>query len=235
MPYATVDDWAATFTVPPDLARRLEPEPAWVVPAGAVVGLAPVLALGADAATAPVALVGVVTFLVGLVVRHLAVGPAPLAWLAHGASMAAWTWIAWFVTAGLDAGWVPVVAFVAVGVVGEAAVGARERKVVRARQAAVRALADGGTRTPGRFVAGGDVPGDGPTVVAADGSDRRWSVVPRAWDRPGVARTWATATPVWALPRLATGHPVGVWTTATGEAAVVLVPRRRPPEQRRPA
>lgn len=235
MPYVTVDDWAATFTVPAGLARRLEPEPDWVVPAGAVVGLAPVLALGPDAATPSVGVVGAVAFLVGLVVRTLAVGPAPVAWLAHGVCLAGWTWIAWFVTAGVDAGWVPVVAFVALGVTGEMVVGARERKVVRARQAAVRALDGGGTRTNGRFVAGRDVPRDGQTVVAVDGSGRRWSVVGRAWDRPGATRTWPTTPPVWAAPRFAPGHPVGIWTTATGDAAVVLVPRRRPQERRPPA
>ncbi|WP_210728636.1 hypothetical protein, partial [Cellulomonas septica] len=72
------------------------------------------------------------------------------------------------------------------------------------------------------------------TVVAVDGSGRRWSVVPRAWDRPGVGGTWPLTTHVWSLPRLATGHPVGVWTTAAGDAVVVLVPRRRPRERRRP-
>jgi hypothetical protein len=211
-----VPDWVDTYRLPRDLDRSLDSGPTWIVVAGVVAGLA--LVVGGrfvGVASSVTFFIAWLAAVAAWVLLASARGPAWTDALGTGVFTAAWIWGvgSWALGARSedpsDQRWLIGVAFLVVGAWRQLAWAARLHRLATRRQAALRSLAEGGTRTDGWIVALARSPiRRGLTLEAADGSGRTWSAEPRAWRSP----------------RPAVGHPVAIWTTAEDVAVVVLTP-----------
>ncbi|MEN0128419.1 MAG: hypothetical protein AAGC49_03180 [Brevundimonas sp.] len=216
MPVVVVDGWNDTFDLAPTLENTLDPGPAWVGGAGVVAGLALVIAthpLVVGSGWRLIVVIAGAVFVAAWALLVLGFGGTRIEGVAYSVATAAWMLAAWSLVIGSGAGWALAAVAVLIGVGGQLVATWRWHRLAMRRLEALRGLAHRGERTSGWIVAIAGEPWQRDlTLEAADGTGRSWSAEHTAW---------LTVRPT-------VGHPVGIWTSSTGDAVVALVPRNRP-------